>query len=234
MLHSVRGAARAEDDRSLTDQILIGRRSRNRRCATLGGAEDGVTPNATPADPRLVLDLDPLKGRASVGPGEAPGHFPHAGRAFDILHPKRSWPGFGRVGPSSLAGRMEVLFDNVLERRTLGLRESSPVALECRGDLELQRTSSGSQRVVEVLEESVGTIDDGHAAGGHMFIDFALHRLPTFCPEPALIRRHGQDRAQFDPAVLLLDDLELGSRLVEMKPLTKINRERNGSTRLKR
>jgi hypothetical protein len=88
--------------------------------------------------------------------------------------------------------------------------------------------------VVEVLEKCVGTIDDGHAAGGHMGIDFALHRLPPFRPEPALIRRHGQDRAQLDPAVLLLDDLELGSRLVEMEPLAKIDRERHGSARLNR
>ena len=97
-----------------------------------------------------------------------------------------------------------------------------------------KRTDSGSQRVVEVLEKRVGAIDDSHAAGGHMRIDFALHRLPTFCPEPALIRRHGQDRAQLDPAVFLLDDLELGSRLVQMKPLAKVNREGHGSTRLKR
>ncbi len=65
-----------------------------------------------------------------------------------------------------------------------------------------------------------------------MHIDFVLHRLPPVGPEPALICRHGQDRAQFDPAVVLLNDLQLGSRLVEMEPLPKINRERHGTTRL--
>src|SRR5664280_803559 len=93
--------------------------------------------------------------------------------------------------------------------------------------------ASGCQGRVELLEELVRTIDHGHAASGHVRIDFALHRLPPFGPEPSLIRRHGQDRSQLDPAIVLLDDLELGSRLVEVEPLAKINRERHGPTRLK-
>src|SRR5665811_2014731 len=128
---------------------------------------------------------------------------------------------------------MEALRDNLPERRAFGSGESCPVALEGRGDFELQGSDSGRQRRIEVLEERVGTIDHGHAAGGHVRIDFALHRLPPLCPEPALIRRHGEDRTQLNPAVVLLDDLELGSRLLEVEPLAKVNRERNGSTRLK-
>lgn len=71
-----------------------------------------------------------------------------------------------------------------------------------------------------MLEKPVGTVDDRHAAGGDMRIDFALHRLPALGPEPALVGRHGQDRKQLDPAVLLLDDLELSSGLVEMEPVS--------------
>jgi hypothetical protein len=93
--------------------------------------------------------------------------------------------------------------------------------------------ASGRQRRIEVLEECVGTIDHGHVAGGHVRIDFAFHRLPPLCPEPTLICRHGQDRTQLDPAVVLLDDLELGSGLVEVEPLAKVNRERHGPARLK-
>src|SRR3990172_2960108 len=48
-----------------------------RATPSLPGTEDGVTADATPPDPRLAVDLDPLEGGSTIGPGEAPGHLPH-------------------------------------------------------------------------------------------------------------------------------------------------------------
>ncbi len=69
-----------------------------------------------------------------------------------------------------------------------------------------------------MLEERLRTIDGRHPAGRHVLVDLTLHHLPPFRPEPALIGRNRQERTQLDPPVLLLDDLELGTGLVEMKP----------------
>src|SRR3989304_6562906 len=48
-----------------------------RATPSLPGTEDGVTADATPPDPRLAVDLDPLEGGSTTGPGGAPGRPPH-------------------------------------------------------------------------------------------------------------------------------------------------------------
>src|SRR3972149_9569478 len=48
-----------------------------RATPSLPGTEDGVTADATPPDPRLAVDLDPLEGGSAIRAGGAPGDLPH-------------------------------------------------------------------------------------------------------------------------------------------------------------
>lgn len=83
-----------------------------------------------------------------------------------------------------------------------------------------------------MVKECVRALEPDHSAGRDVLVDFALHGLPPLLPEPTLVRWDREDGAQLDPTVVFLDDLELGSRLIEMESLAKINGQGNRPARL--
>jgi len=52
--------------------------------------------------------------------------------------------------------------------------------------------------------------------------------------EPALVRSHGQHAAKLHHAILPLDDLDLGARLVDVEPSAKTDRKSDRTPRLDR
>ncbi len=70
------------------------------------------------------------------------------------------------------------------------------------------------------------------STGCHILVNLALAFLPPLGPKPALVSRCGQRRPQFENAVLSLDQLDLSTRLVEVKPPTNVGRERDGAPAL--
>ncbi len=112
---------------------------------------------------------------------------------------------------------MEMIPHDLAELGTFVGSEPMPVTLEARGKLELQG-GLGRQRSVEVLEQRIWAIDNRDSSGRHVFVHFALHRLPALGPEPALIGGHWQDRTELDSAVLQLDHLELSAGLIKVQP----------------
>ena len=70
--------------------------------------------------------------------------------------------------------------------------------------------------------------------GGDILVRFALHGLPALGPEPGLVGRDGQDRLQLDVTVLVLDDLHLCARLVQVHAPPKVSRQGDGPAGLHR
>lgn len=50
-------------------------------------------------------------------------------------------------------------------------------------------------------EEALAGLVHGDPSGGHVFVDLALALLPPLGPEPCLVSRHWECRAEFEDAV---------------------------------
>ena len=178
----------------------------------------------------LAADLDPLERGPTVWTGEAPGHLPDSRRVGHASDSQLGRPRCGWIGKAPLAGRVKVIPDDGSKESSLSLAEARPVSVESGRDLELH--ASGFERSVEVLEQRVGPVDHGDTAGSHVLIDLALHGLPAIGPEPSLIRRNGQNLPELDAAIVLLHDLDLRARFVQMQPAPKVSRQCNRTSRL--
>ena len=83
-------------------------------------------------------------------------------------------------------------------------------------------------------EEVVHVHGVADPSGGDVLVRFTLPGLPPLGPEPGLVGRDGQDRLQFDVAVLVLDDLHLCTRLVEVHAPSEVSRQGDGPAGLHR
>src|SRR5664279_5038508 len=93
------------------------------------------------------------------------------------------------------------------------------------GSSRTSRLRSRGIDLVQVGEEVIGRLVHGHLAAGNVLVDFPLTPLPLFGPEPRLIGRHWQCRAQLDYTVTALEDLDLRARLIQMHPAAKLARQ---------
>ena len=71
-------------------------------------------------------------------------------------------------------------------------------------------------------EEVIGRLVQGHLAAGDVLVDLTLTTLPVFGPEPCLVGRNRQCRAQLDHTVIAFKDLDLRSRLIQMHPSAEL------------
>ena len=64
----------------------------------------------------------------------------------------------------------------------------------------------------------------------YVLVDTAFAALPVRCPEPSLVGRHRHMWMQLDHAVLALNNLDLGTRLIQMVAAPYRRRQDNLST----
>jgi hypothetical protein len=68
-----------------------------------------------------------------------------------------------------------------------------------------------------MVEQGVSVFMDGDLSCGDMRIDRVFTFLPTVCPKPSLIGRHGQSWAQLQDAIVAFCDLHLCARLIQVQ-----------------
>jgi hypothetical protein len=83
-----------------------------------------------------------------------------------------------------------------------------------------------------MVEQSVATVVHHDAPGGHMLVDLAFTILPALLPKPSLISWNRQRWPKLQHPVLALNDLNLGTWLIEMQAAPHIGRQRNDTTSL--
>jgi hypothetical protein len=74
-------------------------------------------------------------------------------------------------------------------------------------------------------DQLVNAVDNRDPTRGDVGVGFALHRLPAIGPEPGLVSRHRDDRHQLEAPVIVLDQLELRVRAIEMETAPEIGRK---------
>lgn len=83
-----------------------------------------------------------------------------------------------------------------------------------------------------MVEQGVSVFVDGDLACSHMGIYLAFTFLPTVCPKPSLIGRHGQGWAQLEHAIVAFRDLHLCARLIQMQSAPDFGRQRHNAAGL--
>lgn len=175
--------------------------------------------DAAPSNCQLAVDTDPLESCADVGAGEAEGHFEHTPSVLHVLDTQGRRPSRGRIRGVAITSGHE-LREALTDEFFLLIAEPAKVGPKAVGELELHSAFVG----VENRQEPIESINDRRATGRDVGIGLALHGLPALRPKPGLIGRHGDDRYKLNSPVVVLDELDLGIRLVEVKSPTEISR----------